>query len=435
MRSGSSRAALMAGAAFGVLTITIGEATAGGFAVREQSVYGQGASFAGIAAGGALSGMFWNPAVMTQFGGLTFEAGLSGILPNASQSPGLGTFPPFLLLGGVDNSADTALVPMSYTSWQVTPNVWLGLSVNAPFGLTVSFPNAWAGRLYAGDSSLKSYNATPSVAVKINEWLSLGAGVQIMYSTAKLRTGLPFGLGFAADLSGESWSYGVTAGATITPGPYTQIGIGWRSSLNLDIDDGDLTTITPFGSLAIPAATKVKLPDIVSLGIRHMVTPNVTLLGTVEWTNWSRIGTSNVTSSGVLVTTLPFQYDDGWFFSVGAEYAVNPGFLIRAGFGYEISPITDGVRTPRLPDNDRYWASLGMSFKPVPNLIFDFAYTHIFVKDTPIDISATSGNPWFNPLIPLPYVGTVNSSVDIVSLAVRYQFAPPPPAPPLITKG
>jgi long-chain fatty acid transport protein len=137
----------------------------------------------------------------------------------------------------------------------------------------------------------------------------------------------------------------------------------------------------------------------------------------------------------VLVTTLPFQYDDGWFFSVGAEYAVNPGFLIRAGFGYEISPISDGVRTPRLPDNDRYWASLGMSFKPVPNLIFDFAYTHIFVKDTPIDISATSGNPWFNPLIPLPYVGTVNSSVDIVSLAVRYQFAPPPPAPPLITKG
>ncbi|MQA67450.1 MAG: transporter, partial [Alphaproteobacteria bacterium] len=49
------------------------EALAGGFAIREQSVYGQGASFAGIAAGGALSGMFWNPAVMTQFAGFNVE--------------------------------------------------------------------------------------------------------------------------------------------------------------------------------------------------------------------------------------------------------------------------------------------------------------------------------------------------------------------------
>ena len=35
---------------------------AGGFAIREQSAYGQGSSFAGIAAGGSLSSMFWNPA-------------------------------------------------------------------------------------------------------------------------------------------------------------------------------------------------------------------------------------------------------------------------------------------------------------------------------------------------------------------------------------
>ena len=36
----------------------------GGFAVREQSAEYQGMSFAGnAAAGGGLSGMFWNPAV------------------------------------------------------------------------------------------------------------------------------------------------------------------------------------------------------------------------------------------------------------------------------------------------------------------------------------------------------------------------------------
>ena len=32
----------------------------------------------------------------------------------------------------------------------------------------------------------------------------------------------------------------------------------------------------------------------VSLGIRQRLDPLWTLLGTVEWTNWSRIGTSNM---------------------------------------------------------------------------------------------------------------------------------------------
>ncbi|MFO1033989.1 MAG: outer membrane protein transport protein, partial [Hyphomicrobiales bacterium] len=42
-----------------------GTAMAGGFAIREQSAEGQGAAFAGVAAGtDGLSSMFWNPATM-----------------------------------------------------------------------------------------------------------------------------------------------------------------------------------------------------------------------------------------------------------------------------------------------------------------------------------------------------------------------------------
>ena len=61
---------LRAGSALGLAMMTAATANAGGFAVREQSAYFQGMSFAGAAAGGDLSGMFWNPAVMTQFAGV-----------------------------------------------------------------------------------------------------------------------------------------------------------------------------------------------------------------------------------------------------------------------------------------------------------------------------------------------------------------------------
>ena len=43
----------------------VATAEAGGFAVREQSAYGLGSSFAGMAApGDSISSMFWNPAAL-----------------------------------------------------------------------------------------------------------------------------------------------------------------------------------------------------------------------------------------------------------------------------------------------------------------------------------------------------------------------------------
>src|SRR5690606_7620339 len=65
----------------------INSAQAGGFAVREQSAYGQGASFAGIAAGGAPSALYWNPATMTQTTDLTFEGTAALILPHSVNTP------------------------------------------------------------------------------------------------------------------------------------------------------------------------------------------------------------------------------------------------------------------------------------------------------------------------------------------------------------
>ena len=86
---------------------------------------------------------------------------------------------------GTGNIADNAIVPGSYFSYQLNPNLWLGMSVNAPFGLSVGFPDQWAGRDYAaGDSHLRTYNATPSIAYRFSDLISVGVGVQIEYADA-----------------------------------------------------------------------------------------------------------------------------------------------------------------------------------------------------------------------------------------------------------
>ena len=424
MSSGRVSSLLRVGGAAGFACIVVAEAHAGGFAIREQSACGQGASFAGVAAGGCdISSMFWNPATMTQFAGTSVAVTASGIFGNSKNNPDSTT--PLAALGGTGNVAESALVPGSYFSYQVSPNFWIGMSVNAPFGLSVDFPGAWAGMEYAqGGSHLRTYNATPSIAWQINNWISVGAGVQIMYSDAGLTrnaviaAGPTFG---TAHLEGNAWSFGFTAGVTLTPTPTTMIGLGWRSAMDVDLDGTLRVGGTPFQGA--PVDLTVKLPDIVSLGIRQQLGPQWTLLGTIEWSHWSRIGTSVVNGSPVPGgTTVAFEYDDGWFFSAGAEYRWSPALALRAGIGYEISPVTDNVRTPLVPDNDRLWLSAGLSYNITQQLKLDFAYSHIFVKDAPVNI--VPGHPAFGAI---PYTGNVESHVDIVTVGLSYSWGAPAP--------
>src|SRR5215469_7734013 len=84
----------LAGAAILVSTGAI-EANAGAFGLHEQSTVGQGDAFAGVAAGGTPSSMFWNPATITQAPGRALELNGTGILANVDQHPAAGSTLPF----------------------------------------------------------------------------------------------------------------------------------------------------------------------------------------------------------------------------------------------------------------------------------------------------------------------------------------------------
>ncbi|MFZ0846504.1 MAG: OmpP1/FadL family transporter [Pseudolabrys sp.] len=416
------------------------DANAGGLAVREQSAYGQGSSYAGVAAGGSLSSMFYNPATITQVQGINSESTVSGILPYSANTPAAGT--PFGALGGTGNVDLAALVPASYYSWQVNQQLWLGLSVNAPFGLQEQLPDLWAGRNYgAGGQNMASYNFTPTFAFKINDWISVGAGVQIQYATATFNQGIIIPpatqvAGGQLGIHGSGYGYGFTAGVTLTPTPTTIIGLGWRSAINQKLSGEAISTIGAFGAFTPGSVTTtVNLPDIVSLGLRQKLTSQWTAMATVEWSNWSRIGTVNIldpTGAPKLSPlgtpmTIPFQWSNGWFVALGGEYQWDPQWALRAGVAYEKSPVTDQVRIPALPDDDRFWLSAGATYKWSPKITLDFAYSHVFVKNAPINDVA--GNPFFAGTGGAPYTGSVSSHIDIVSLALRYRWDDPAPEP------
>ena len=425
------------------LSLVANAAHAGGFALREQSAYYQGMSFAGNGTtSDSISSMFWNPATLTAAGhGLISESHSAFIVP---QSDINGTFTPSgtvsTLTGGASSTvgsgdiAADAWIPATYLGYGLNENWYFGLAINTPFGLSTKPEYTWAGQYYSRSSEVFSVNANPVVAYKVNEMFSVALGLQAQYLQVRLKSAYPLAASPTAfapstEVKGGSLGFGATAGLTVKPFEGTEIGVGFRSAVFHELDghfiNPDSVPAVNVSASRTGIKTNVIMPEMVTLSAKQRVTDKIRVLGTVEWTNWSRLGTAKLTATDGTTTNptglpdLHFNYEDGWFFALGGEYDWNEQVTLRAGVGYELSPIDDEIRSTRLPDNDRLWLSAGASWKPTEHLAFDVGYSHLIPADTEINI--VPGHQDYNANIG-SYTGEVDSQVSIFSASLRYKF-------------
>ena len=431
------RSAVLASAAVVAATAP---ALAGGFAIREQSTVFQGSSFAGNAAGGALSSMFWNPAALAEFNkGISIEAAASFIKPQSSIQalPG-STFCPATLPCASGNIGHDAVVPASYAAYALSKEIVLGLAMNAPFGLSTGTSNSfWAGRTQATNSDIRTLNFQPTIGINILPNLSVGFGAQIERIRGKLGTSTGVSTTSPdASVEGSDWAYGYTAGVLWKPFETTAVGLGYRSSINHTLEGkvGFNAPISPFlpgdaGAAAIKLG--VATPESATLSVRQGITPLLTGLFSVEWTNWSRLNkldivcTSTSLNAGSLgagapcpapgaTSTLPLGWHDGWMVAGGLEYKLMPALTARTGVAWEKSPVQAAAeRSPRLPDNDRIWGSLGMSYALNSSFTIDAAYSHVWIDDGQIDRTDSKG---------VRLLANTSSSLDIVSVGARIKW-------------
>src|SRR5262245_9344069 len=167
------------------------------------------------------------------------------------------------------------------------------------------------------------------------------------------------------------------------------------------------------------------LPDMLSFGFRHEMSPKSRLLGEVEWVNWGVLGIIPVVitepipgmaAAGSTVANFDFQWKPGWLFALGGEYDWDSALTLRTGLAYEVSPV-DGATTRLVqnPDSDRIWLSLGSSYYVDDKTRFDFSYSHVFFQsDAPFD--RAPGSTMFNgPRLQ----GTADLSMDIISVGLK----------------
>ena len=79
----------------------------------------------------------------------------------------------------------------SYVSYQLSPSVVFGLSINAPFGLGTKTNLNWAGETFSRENLLVTYNFAPTIAYRVVPGLIVGTGLQVEYIRAKLQGAAP----------------------------------------------------------------------------------------------------------------------------------------------------------------------------------------------------------------------------------------------------
>ncbi|HWM80446.1 MAG TPA: OmpP1/FadL family transporter [Pseudolabrys sp.] len=382
-------------------------AHAGAFQVRTQSAEGFGTAIAGVAAGSALSFSYWNPAALSNIDGIQIEGVANGVFPSIHLDPGA---------GGSVGIGKNALVPASYIALPVNDRMTFGLSITSPFGLATKTPTNWAGQVYGRDSEIFSVNVNPMLSYRINDMVSVGAGVQVQYFKAKLSqaTGI-FPDAPSATLKADGLGVGFNLGVQLKPWAGGTVGIGYRSAISEDLG-GDLSM---FG-MSMPAKATLKTPQLVSFGVRQEMTDRFRLMGTVEWTNWSSINIVPIygVGTGAQLTTLPLRYRDGWLFSVGGEFDIDKQLTARAGIGYEIAPVNDLSRDVRLPEPNQLILSAGLSYRYTERMTFDLAVTQsLGLGSGPVTIGP--GDPRY---LGLPFSATSDLNVTIVSAGLKIKL-------------
>lgn len=424
-----------------------GNAAAAGFQLKENSVKSQGTSFAGTAAKtGDSSVVVNNPAVMTQFEGTTMQADVTVIDLNYEyQGGGTDALGQPLSGGNGGNAGGVTPVPALSVVRKLDNGLAVGAMISAPFGLATEYDDGWMGRYSALNSDVQVVDLTLSGALDITDRFSVGAGLIFSHADVTLSRGVDFGtllfsnpatrpLPFArpqaadgtAEIQGDDTGFGYIVGMHLRPTDSVAIGVSYRSEIDYELTGtadwtvpDNVRTVLNANPMTAPlfvdgvGGADLTTPSILNVGVTWKATDRLALMGTYARTGWSslrevRIQFENPDPDSVE----PFEWSDVSYYALGAEYMLNDAFTLRGGVAYDETPTSIEHRTPRLPDANRMFYSLGATWRVSDAFDMNFAYTRIEPKNPRIDIS----EPGYR------LSGPFDGDANLFGISAQYRF-------------
>lgn len=370
------------------------------------------------------STMFYNPAGLTRLKGIQIYGSGLVIAPSTaygnqensgSESTSLRTqsrtFMPFNLYVGGPVQQDSKFA--------------LGLGIYTAAGIGVTWDDNWIGKYIVQSTDVKAVFFQPTLAYRVSDFLSVGGGFIYANGSLDMRQALnTHGLKGSNEDDGEAHLHGNTngvgynLGVHLKAGDHMQIGLTYRSQVNMSLAGGAATFDVPKSLQAsFPNTqfdTQLPLPQVASIGLGYRFGENLTLQFDLNYTGWNSFDSLRVNfaehTSAVQDIRAPRHYKNTLTPRLGGNYKISRVVSVMLGGAYDRTPVTDGYVSPDLPDADRIVVSGGISIKPLRRFTILAAFEGISsVK--------RSGSYDF-----APFQGSYKTEVATTGIGVYYNF-------------
>ncbi len=398
---------------FFLLSCTL--AFAGGYEIYEHGARAIGMAGAYTAIAEGPSAVFYNPAGIAANAGLQIGLGTALIKPIGS----------FTSASGEKTDQESQLYTPShlYATYQINERLTAGFGFFTPFGLGTDWPEDWSGKYAGVKTELQTFFLNPTIAYRVTPRLSLAVGFDYVISTVELTSKIPTAAGDVdLELTGDGTAASFNAGLLFKASEEVQVGVSYRHSADFEYD-GDVEFTAP--ALVAPlfpdgdGAAELHVPYTLAAGISYMPMDKWTFAADVNWFGWSGADSIAITfdkpfGGGISESALIQEYEDTFILRLGAEYQLSEVLALRAGYGYDQSPIQDEYLSPTLPGADRNNLAMGMGYT-LGNMDIDVAYFVVLFAER------TSENEESDAYAGL-LNGDYNTTVHIFNVSVGYRF-------------
>jgi len=369
------------------------------------------------------SAIYFNPAGLTQLEGSNLMLGVTYVRENGAEFTGSTPLTGGATVSETQKSLNFYIPNAYYTHTNKSGGIAFGVGIFAPFGLGQEYqnPNTSIFRNQTTKIELQTIVINPTIAFDINEYISVGAGIDYMYGKVikKSTPVIPPASGgpgqFYTDLDGTGDAWGYNFGILLKPTKSLKVGFNYRSNFNLNVDDADFTASNQVGSLppvfpmgSTKASGTLGIPATAAIGVAYTY-GRLTVEADADWTFWHSYNELRIInkSNPFYSSTAVKNWEDVCAFRMGAEYRVTDPVALRAGFVYDPTPAPADTLGPELPDATRLNYMLGVGFK-VGKVTIDVAGMYIDKKDR------TVSNPNMN--------GTWTGDAWLAGMDIGYKF-------------
>jgi long-chain fatty acid transport protein len=276
--------------------------------------------------------------------------------------------------GGDDgsNAGVLAVVPGFYAVKTLGDKFRAGFSVAGPIGGGFDFRDNFVGRYQAYQSSINGIAFSPSVAYRIGDKLSVGAGVSALYTLFNEEIAVnqaPAGDGKVKFEDLDDWSAQGFFGLTFQITDKLMLGGLYRTKSDVDVE-GKIK----FKNIANPIENRITsnlnnakisfdYPQVIRLGLKYDASANLTLFADFDWEDWSQFSENTLSVDGTgpitIVETIERNWKDTYHVGLGMFYDLGENHHLSAGVAYDTSPVDDKDRTIDLPLDEQLKFSVG----------------------------------------------------------------------------